>query len=450
MQTLPQAFREQMQAQLSNEFELFEQALQTESPVSIRLNPRKGYSIDGIPVSWSKTGIYLDKRPVFTLDPVFHGGAYYVQEASSMFLEEALKKSVDISKPLKVLDLCAAPGGKSTHLLNLLNEESLLVSNEVIRSRASILSENIQKWGYGNCVVTNNDPKDFSLLEGFFDVIVVDAPCSGEGLFRKDPEAVQEWSIQNVALCAARQKRILHDVWPALKQGGVLIYSTCTYNEEENENNLLYFSREELPTFVELNPTPSPQIRISRKDPVIGYRFMPHRTNGEGFFISVMQKTSATPDLRLKSKKKLTLAPTKIAARLHDWLMSPESFKFVMHDDLAFAFPEKYVGQLEMLLQTLKIIYAGINMATFKHEKAIPEHALALAFQLNRSSFPNTELELDSAIAFLRKESIHPPAAQRGFNLVTYQGVGLGWLNVLENRSNNLYPSEWRIRMAAN
>ena len=192
-----------------------------------------------------KIWILFNERPSFTLDPSFHGGKYYVQEASSMFLEQAFCATYQFSRiALNVLDLCAAPGGKSTHLLSLMNKNSLLVSNEVIQSRAAILSENIQKWGHGNVIVTNNDPKDFQRLPGFFDVIVVDAPCSGEGLFRKDPNALKEWSEDVVALCSRRQRRILNDVWPTLKTGGLLIYSTCTYNADENEENLKWLKEE--------------------------------------------------------------------------------------------------------------------------------------------------------------------------------------------------------------
>ena len=175
------------------------------------------------------------QRPSFTFDPLFHAGTYYVQEASSMFLEQALKQSVDLSQPLRVLDLCAAPGGKSTLLQSLLNKESLLVSNDVIKSRAAILEENIVKWGAANVVVTNNDPAHFARLENYFDAIVIDAPCSGSGLFRRDPEAINEWSENNVQLCSQRQQRIVADVWPALKQNGILIYSTCSYSAEEDE-----------------------------------------------------------------------------------------------------------------------------------------------------------------------------------------------------------------------
>src|SRR5690242_11654187 len=220
-----------------------------EQITTIRLNPfKKGNSPEmhtGVPASltglikepvpWCQYGYYLKERPSFTLDPQFHAGAYYVQEASSMFLEQALKNSADLSRPVKVLDLCAAPGGKSTLVDSIISPESLLVSNEVIKTRVNTLADNITRWGRANVVVTNNDPKDFARLRGFFDVMIIDAPCSGSGLFRKDPEAIREWSPENVIHCKLRQQRILTDALPALGKAGILIYSTCSYSTEENE-----------------------------------------------------------------------------------------------------------------------------------------------------------------------------------------------------------------------
>ena len=212
-----------------------------EQITSVRLNPVKPSvfhypDIALTPIPWAETGYYLSQRPSFTFDPLFHAGCYYVQEPSSMFLEQALRQTVDLTKPLKVLDLCAAPGGKSTHIQSLISAESLLVSNEVIKARAGVLKQNIIKWGCSNIIVTNNDPQHFSRIEGFFDVMVVDAPCSGSGLFRRDEAAIDEWSLDNVQLCCGRQRRILADALPALHEGGVLVYSTCSYSKEENED----------------------------------------------------------------------------------------------------------------------------------------------------------------------------------------------------------------------
>ena len=244
MISLPPAFTERMQQLLGNESETFFQALVSESPTSIRLNPEKTVNTD-LPFSellsrqvpWCSNGYYLKERPSFTSDPLLHGGAYYVQEASSMFLQVVLQQITE-DTPLRVLDLCAAPGGKSTLLANNLPKDSLLVSNEVIKSRASILKENIIKWGYDHIVVTNSDPNRFTGMKGAFDMILVDAPCSGEGMFRKDEKAITEWSENNLRLCEERQKRILSDVWDALAPGGYLVYSTCTYNPGENEDIL--------------------------------------------------------------------------------------------------------------------------------------------------------------------------------------------------------------------
>lgn len=236
---LPIDFITRTRALLGDEYTELEKALMADVPVSIRMNPKKSDKHpEATPVPWSHWGYYLPERLSFTFDPLFQNGTYYVQEASSMFLEQAIKAYV--KDPVVCLDLCAAPGGKSTHLLSLLPEGSVLVSNEVIRSRSYILAENIQKWGYPNHVVTNNDPAELGELTHLFDVIVTDVPCSGEGMFRKDTDSTGEWSVANVELCASRQRRILHDIWNALKPGGLLVYSTCTYNTEEDEENIQY------------------------------------------------------------------------------------------------------------------------------------------------------------------------------------------------------------------
>jgi len=264
-----------------------------ERVTSIRMNPFKKSDPDSYrdvnlksKTPWTDHGYYLETRPSFTFDPLFHAGCYYVQEASSMFLEQALKQTVDLSQPIKVLDLCAAPGGKSTHLLSLISKESLLVSNEVIRSRANILTDNIMKWGCSNVVVTNNDPRDFQRIENYFDVIVVDAPCSGSGLFRRDPEAIEEWSEHNVALCSQRQQRILADVLPSLKYGGMLIYSTCSYSQQEDEEICNWLTEEfQISNF---------KLKIENEWGIIetdkGYRFWPDKVKGEGFFIACFKK----------------------------------------------------------------------------------------------------------------------------------------------------------------
>jgi 16S rRNA C967 or C1407 C5-methylase (RsmB/RsmF family)/NOL1/NOP2/fmu family ribosome biogenesis protein len=445
--SLPKEFEDTLRGKLGGSFEQFLSSLQQPSPVSIRVNPNKQFGFEGESVAWSKFGKYLKERPIFTLDPAIHAGAYYVQEASSMFLEQAITQTVDLTKPLRVLDLCAAPGGKSTHVLSLLHRDSILVSNEVIRSRASILSENIQKWGHMNVVVTNNDPEDFSRLTGFFDVIVVDAPCSGEGLFRKDTDAMKEWSPANVDLCSKRQRRILADVWPALKTNGILIYCTCTYNQQENEETLKWLQEQHGIESVPLIVDQSWGIETINEKNIEGYRFYPHKVKGEGFFLSVVRKTEVQQEFRIKSKTKITTPSKKIIEQLQPWLLN-ESATFYSWNDIVYAIPNNQVEEIEFLIHHIKIVLAGTPFITAKHDKLIPEHAAALSIELRKDHFQHIEVNLEEALHFLRKEPIQSGTTPKGFALVTYNKLPLGWVNVLDNRSNNLYPKEWRIRMA--
>ncbi len=445
--SLPKEFEDTLRAKLGDSYEQFLRSLQQPSPVSIRLNPHKNFTLESEPVAWSKFGKYLKARPIFTLDPAIHAGGYYVQEASSMFLEQAITQTVDLTKPIRVLDLCAAPGGKSTHILSLLHRDSLLVSNEVIRSRATILSENIQKWGHMNVVVTNNDPEDFSRLTGFFDVIIVDAPCSGEGLFRKDPNAMQEWSPANVDLCSKRQRRILADVWPALKTNGILIYCTCTYNAQENEENLQWLQEQHGIESMPLTIDNAWGIETIKEKNLIGYRFYPHKVKGEGFFLSVIRKTEVVQEHRIKSKNALAPPSKKIIEQLKAWMLN-DSTKVYSWNDIVYAIPANQSEEIEFLLHHVKIVQAGTPFITAKHDKLIPEHAAALSIELNKNHFQHIEVSLEEALHFLRKEPIQVGSTPKGFALITYNKLPLGWVNVLDNRSNNLYPKEWRIRMA--
>jgi len=450
MRSFPKAFEDRMRNSLQSEWEQFAAVHQTESPVSIRINPAKNkVHADLPPVGWSKYGRYLSQRPVFTIDPTFHAGAYYVQEASSMFLEQALIQVADLNQKIRVLDLCAAPGGKSTHVASLINSESLLVSNEVIRSRSTILAENLQKWGSNTVVVTNNDPEDFGSLEGFFDVIVMDAPCSGEGLFRKDPEAMREWSEDNVRLCSQRQQRILHDVWPALKENGVLIYSTCTYNELENEANLQWLEQQHDVEFISLKTDSSWGVVEVKHEGILGYRFYPHHVQGEGLFLSVIQKKEHQPEIFRKASKSKFTAPSKtVMEKLNAWVINAETKAFIQREEVIQYFPKEQSTAIQLLSNHLRLVTAGTFLAQVKHEKLIPEHSLALSTELNKDFLPTIELSLEDALSYLRKETLNIPDQPKGFTLITYQGTPLGWVNCLGNRINNLYPSEWRIRMS--
>ncbi len=442
----PPAFTTRMQIQLRQSWNEFLSVHENPSPTSIRINPLKCNSKDSEKIPWTDFGYYLEQRPSFTFDPLFHGGSYYVQEASSMFLEQAVKQTVDLSQQLRVLDLCAAPGGKSTHLLSLLNEQSLLVSNETIRSRATILAENIQKWGNNNVVITSNDPEDFQKIEGFFDVIAVDAPCSGEGLFRKDPHARIEWSEENVELCALRQQRILNQVWPSLKQNGILIYCTCTYNEKENEENLDWLVREKKAESIKLKVESSWGVEEVQTKNIFGYRFYPHKTKGEGFFISVVRKTEEQHEISIYRKKTFDHPTTKIKERLSDWLKESSEIEFIKQEELILALPKNYLFETEFLSKFLKVIQKGTAIAKAKHDKFIPEHALALSTKVKSESFSSIELSLAEAIAYLRKDVLNLSAEKTNFTLMNYKNMPIGWSNLLGNRMNNLYPSAWRIR----
>ena len=280
-------------------FQRYLESFNEETPVSIRLNPRKtqGWTVtEGAqPVPWCREGYYLPRRPNFTMDPLLHAGCYYVQEAGSMFVSRVLRQYVH--QPVTMLDLCAAPGGKSTAAIASLPEGSVLTANEPIRQRANILSENIQKWGYPGCTVTNRYPKDFRKEGRRYDVILCDVPCSGEGMFRRDEATISEWSMKNVEQCWRLQRDIVSDAWECLNDGGLLIYSTCTFNTKENEENVSWiigqFGAQVLPveTQPEWNITGS--LLDGFTEPV--YRFIPGLTRSEGLFMCVMRKPTPAP-----------------------------------------------------------------------------------------------------------------------------------------------------------
>ncbi|MDP4205919.1 MAG: RsmB/NOP family class I SAM-dependent RNA methyltransferase, partial [Bacteroidota bacterium] len=359
---LPSDFEKRMQQQLGNDFDSFVRSLDTPSPVSIRINP---YKTDKIPdltrVPWSTTGFYLPARPSFTLDPLFHAGVYYVQEPSSMFVEQVLKQHSERETGRRILDLCAAPGGKSTHILSLIGATDLLVSNEVIRQRSQILAENVSKWGQPNNIVTCNDPSAFGKLKSFFDIILIDAPCSGEGLFRRDAKAMDEWSVDNTRLCAQRQQRIIADVWDSLSDNGILIYSTCTYNPGENEDNLQWISQNYDVEFLSLEIPAEWGIHEIRKGECVGYSFMPHRTQGEGFFLSAIRKRGS--ELRanpFKDKRPVySLADKKYRSEAASWLSQSDEYTLIQKEDTLYLFPEEMLPVLNTLNKILYPIKTG-------------------------------------------------------------------------------------------
>lgn len=444
---LPDSFENRMSMILGTEFPAFRGSFSTPVSPAIRINPKKCTKVIGeTSVTYCSTGYYLSTRPVFTLDPLFHAGAYYVQEASSMFLEQFILPTG--KKSLRVLDLCAAPGGKSTHLSSLLSDDSLLVCNEVIHSRAVILSENLKKWGNPNVVVTCNDPRDFSRLPGFFDVIVVDAPCSGEGLFRRDHAAIDEWSESNANLCSQRQKRILAYIWPALAEGGMLVYSTCTFNPAENEENIIWLS--EFAT-VEAVPLEIPDdwgIMTTEANGLPCYRFYPHKVKGEGYFTSaVRKKGSVETKWNAKSKASLPLAGKTDQIILNDLLVS-QSFSLLKFEDSLLAWPTALLTELDQLKANLRIVHAGVKTGEMIRGSFNPAHELAVSNICNKSRFPQLELTHEQALSYLKREDFKLDIPEKGWILFTYKDHPIGWAKNIGNRFNNSYPKEWRIRMS--
>ena len=448
---LPVLFINQTQALLGEEeFTKLECALQEESPVSIRVNKMKSFSHqENNSVPWCSTGFYLNKRLTFTFDPLFHAGCYYVQEASSMFVEQVIKKY--ITQPTVALDLCAAPGGKSTHLRSLLPEESFLVANEVIRNRSQILAENLIKWGQPDVAVTNNDPADFSALGSLFDLILADVPCSGEGMFRKDPGAIEEWSPENVTICYQRQRRIIADIWPSLKPGGILIYSTCTYNLKEDEENIEWIKAELGAESLSVDVPMEWGItgNLAGTDTPV-YRFLPHKTKGEGFFLAALRKTGdeEVEPLRVKpSKKNKKEKPLEIPGQAKQWLLHSEDFDLERRGDFIIACKRTHKELVNALYQQLKVVHSGIIIGEVKGKDLLPHQSLAMSNELNTNEFSSCELTYEQAISYLRKEAIVLDAtAPRGYVLLQYKGTPLGFVKNIGNRANNLYPQEWRIR----
>ncbi len=449
-------------------------ALSKPAITSVRLNrlkvnaattPPHGLPLGG-EVPWCRDGYYLKQRPSFIDDPLLHQGGYYVQEAASMFLSAVIRQYV--SKPSFMLDLCAAPGGKATLATTALPEGSLLIANEPVHRRANILLENIQKWGHPDCMVTQNMPDDFSSSRLMFDVILCDAPCSGEGMFRKEPVAIEQWSTAYVDECVARQRDILSHAWACLREGGLLIYSTCTLNTLENEGNIGWLQRQYdatvLPVRVDdaWNISPSVAPDACR----YAYRFLPHRTQGEGLFMAVLRKGdtmaadsnadinpllctqhAAAPRRKLKGKTATKAFTDSEYTMLRSWIWQGDDFDLLPFDDTVVALRRQWMPMLQRARQHLHVLGAGIVLATRKGSTLVPHQALALSTQLQKQAFASCTVDSTQALRYLHAESLQLPGdTPRGFVLLLYNGVPLGFVKNLGNRANNLYPQHWRIR----
>ena len=415
-------------------------------------------------VPWTSGTYYLAERPNFAQQPLFNAGLYYVQDPSCTYLESVWRTLYGTSAansspqaPKRVLDLCAAPGGKSTHLADLMNERGLLVSNEVISSRAATLAENMAKWGVANSVVTNSDPSAFSKLQNLFDLILVDAPCSGEGMFRKNPDAIGEWSLNNVKLCAQRQRRILNDIWPALRQGGYLIYSTCTFNHLENADNVQYIVEELGAEVIPLAPQEWELLRSCGVEAVgegqaasLGYQFLPGLARGEGQFFAILRKRAAEEAASGRDAEG-ACAPER-ELRWHKEIKG----------DLLKLLPEQLVPEIKLFSKHLKIVSSGRAVATMLASKRggvalVPHADLALSLHIGtildylwenyKFKVERVELPLEQIQAFLAKEPLLLPDAPTGYLLLTYKGAGVGFVKNLGNRCNSLLPNARRIKM---
>ncbi len=452
MSKYPQAFIDRMKVYLRDEFDAFMLSLDEPVTTSVRLNPKKYKLADSsLPIdkkiAWTENGYYLSERPSFTFDPMFHAGAYYVQESSSMFLEQAFRSIPDGDSAIRVLDLCAAPGGKSTHLLSLMNEDSLLVSNEPIASRNHILRQNLARWGNANVIVTQNKAEDFAKLGHFFDVIVIDAPCSGEGLFRKDKSAINEWSEANVTMCAERQQDILSNIVQCLKPNGYLIYSTCTFEEAENLSNINYLIMEQGMESLCIQNADSfkPELTSVSIGEAKGYAFYPHRTKGEGFFISLLRKKGHSIERSLTQQKTTNDKTTnELLPYLSQFVNDAEKFSVLKHQPYFNILPTVFMNDYKRLAQHLYIRNAGISAGEIKGKDFIPAHELSL-YQGFKTDFPTAELDMRSAISYLKAESISIPTDHKGWMTVKYKGANLGFVKALPNRINNYFPKEWRI-----
>jgi 16S rRNA C967 or C1407 C5-methylase (RsmB/RsmF family)/NOL1/NOP2/fmu family ribosome biogenesis protein len=437
--SLPIAFTQRIQQQLGDEANSFFEVLNTTPPVSIRLNPNKSSGVLlNNKVDWCDYATYLNERPIFTLDPLFHAGAYYVQEASSMFIGFALQQVIDFNQTLTTIDLCAAPGGKTTQLLSLLSNDSTLFSNEIISNRNSILRENIIKWGCSNAIVTQANANEYSSSGLTADIILVDAPCSGEGMFRKDKNAITEWSKENVKNCSIRQTEIIDAISTCLKEDGILVYSTCTYNEQENDLIIEHLLNND--EFEKVDVRNLPNGIVATK---YGYQFFPHKIKGEGFYCSILKYKGAN---KSESKASTIKSNSQFKKHLTEYLSNPNDYILYEHKGELYALPLNSWKYFHQLQKKLSIRQVGLLMGTIKGELLIPSHDLALSLDIN-PTIKRIELDKEKALHYLKGETIMIDSDYKGWCLATYEGLSLGWMKLVSGRMNNYYPKSSRIKM---
>jgi 16S rRNA C967 or C1407 C5-methylase (RsmB/RsmF family)/NOL1/NOP2/fmu family ribosome biogenesis protein len=445
-----------MSNQLGEEFPAFEASLIQSPSISLRVNPKKAPDIFAGEemVPWSAYGKFLKERPEFVFDPLIHAGAYYVQESSSMMIANA----IDFSGNLRILDLCASPGGKSTLLLSFMTSGSVLFTNELVGKRTTVLKENIVKWGYPNVIITSNRAADYKDFKGYFDVVLVDAPCSGEGMFRKNPIAVKEWNESKPFSCSIEQKGILENVVPLLRDGGLLIFSTCTFAPQENENNVewLYrkFAGQLYPATLEHDKSwgvTEDIVTHSDGCKQSVYKCYPHKFRGEGLFISLFKVNSGNRFIyKDHQQQHLKNVNTQLVKEMGKFIIPNENHMLAMMDDKLLLMNKQMLGIADFAISKLNIVSIGtvLGNLSYNTREFIPTHELSMSIQINKN-YTSVELTKEQAIRFLKKEDIPGLLFEpeiRGWLLAKYRGVPLGWLKAINNRTNNFYPKEWRLR----
>jgi NOL1/NOP2/sun family putative RNA methylase len=446
---LPEEFKCSMRETLGDDAEKLFAALDTPAEVSIRLNPAKPAEVyDGEVIGWSPNGRYLECRPQFTLDPLMHGGAYYVQEASSQFVVHILKG--DNLEGARILDMCAAPGGKTTLYSSLVGRKGLVVANDINRGRVMALEDNVKRWGMGNVVVTCSEPRYIGDFESWFDVVAVDAPCSGEGMFRKMEEARTEWSPASVEQCVARQREILAEAWRALRPGGKLIYSTCTFNNREDEGIVEWLMEEYGDEIVAAERVETcDEWGIVRSD--IGafqcFHFYPHSARGEGFFAAVARKAEGGAKRRVPKARRKVFASLQGAelSEVSRWVDDAKAMSFRKIDNVVYGYDSAVMDDVTHLSESLSVAYSGVALGQIFKGALKPEHSLAMFVGRSRDVVPEVEVSLEDAQNFLRKQDIDAKQFSEGINIVMYKGVAIGFVKRIGARCNNMYPKEQRI-----
>lgn len=453
MRSLPCEFEQMIRGRYGNVAERLLAALAASDPsLAVRANAAKGVSWGGgRSVPWFDSGIYLDARPCFALDPHWHQGLYYVQDASSMALTAVVRhicSNIFDNAPLRYLDACAAPGGKTIAAIDALPEGSAVLANEYEPRRAGALVENIAKHGFAAVAVSVGDTARIASLGAVFDIVAVDAPCSGEGMMRKEPEAVAQWSPALVQSCAALQREILSNCWAALKPGGVLIFSTCTFNSEENDRNFEFITDT---LGAEPLDLPLGQYEGVVCDSVGGgtvYRFMPGLVEGEGLFVCAARKPGVhkpfEADSRPRNKKSDDIRRFADAT-----LLRPEQFVTVATDGGADAVPCDHVSFFAALDKKLRLMRRGLPLCAVKGKNILPTAELVFSTEFNADAFARVELSREQALAYLHGDSLAdlPDGLPKGVVTVTYDNRPLGPAKNIGRRANNLYPDALRLRL---